>query len=297
MNIFVTGATGYIGSAVVEHLIKRGHSVSGLVRSEESARKLEGLGASPIRGDLTETDTITEAARAAGGVIHTAITNNADAPKADRNAVNAILSALDGTMKPFIYTSGIWVVGNTSDRVADESTELNPTPLVTWRVETEREILEAAKRGVHAIVIRPAVVYGRGGGLIASFTKSAKENGAARFIGDGDNRWPLVHVDDLAELYSLALEKAESGSVLFATHGPSIRVSKIAEAASRAAGAQGRTESWPLEDARNKLGAYADALALDQQVSAARAIRDLNWNPSAPSLLEEFDQGCYKSFA
>jgi nucleoside-diphosphate-sugar epimerase len=297
MNIFVTGATGYIGSAVVEHLIKRGHSVSGLVRSEESARKLEDLGASPVRGDLTETDTITEAARAAGGVIHTASTNNADAPKADRKAVNAILSALEGTKKPFIYTSGIWVVGNTGDRVADESTELNPTPLARWRAETEREILEAAKRGVRVIVIRPAVVYGRCGGLIASFTKSAKENGAAKFIGDGDNRWPLVHVDDLAELYSLALEKAEPGSLFFAAHGPSIRVSKIAEAASRAAGAQGRTESWPLEDARNKLGAYADALALDQQVSAARAIRDLNWNPSAPSLLEEFDQGCYRSFA
>jgi nucleoside-diphosphate-sugar epimerase len=293
MRIFLTGATGYIGSAIAENLIKNGHQVHGLARSDMAAARLESKGVRAVKGDLRDVEKLAFAARYADAVIHTASTNGPDAPEADRKAVEAFLSGLKDSNKPLIYTSGVWVMGNTGDKVVDEDSPLDPTPSVSWRPAVERLVLDAAARGVRSIVIRPAVVYGRAGGLVTSFIKSAKETGAARFIGDGGNRWPLVHVNDLAELYALALKEAKPGTILFAAFGPAIRVRKIAEAASRAAGAEGRTKAWPLDEARKELGPFADALALDQQISGARAIRDFNWAPAAPSLLEELDNGSY----
>src|SRR5437764_736703 len=129
----------------------------------------------------------------------------------------------------------------------------------------EERVLAGARRGIRSIVIRPAIVYGRGGGIPATFVESARKEGAARFIGSGENRWPLVHVDDLADLYLLALEKAPPGTLLLGVSGPSHSVRDVAAAASRGAGAEGRIRAWPLEEARKKLGPYADALVLDQQ--------------------------------
>jgi nucleoside-diphosphate-sugar epimerase len=297
MRVFLTGATGYIGSVVAEALKKHGHTVLGLARSNESADNLQSVGVTPVRGSLYDFPVIAAAATESDAVIHLASTNGPDAPAADRQAVETIISALEGTEKPFVYTSGIFVTGNTGDRVADEDTPLDPTPLVSWRPEVEKLVLNAANRGVRSVVIRPAVVYGRNGGMVTSFLKSARETGTARFVGTGENRWPLVHVDDLAELYVLALESAKPRTILYAAHGPSIRVSKIAEAASRCAGAEGRTRAWPLEEARKELGPFADALVLDQQISSARAIRDYSWTPVAPSLLEELDHGSYRRSA
>ncbi len=154
-------------------------------------------------------------------------------------------------------------------------------------------MLDAAAQGVRAVVIRPAIVYGRGGGIPADFVKSARETGAARYVGTGENRWAMVHVEDLADVYVRALQKAPAGTLLHAADGPSYRVKEIAEAASLGAGAGGRTESWPLEEARKTLGAYADALVLDQQVSAERAKATLGWKPDAPSLLQDLRRGSY----
>jgi nucleoside-diphosphate-sugar epimerase len=131
---------------------------------------------------------------------------------------------------------------------------------------------------VQGIVLRPAIVFGRGGGLVASFVQSAREHGAARVIGDGQNRWTFVQLDDLADLYVLALGAA-AGTLLYAAHGPAIRVHDVAEAASRAAGAEGRVELTPIEVARQTMGPLADALALDQQISGERAQRVLGWRP------------------
>jgi nucleoside-diphosphate-sugar epimerase len=143
------------------------------------------------------------------------------------------------------------------------------------------------------IVIRPAIVYGRGGGIPGGFAESARKEGAAQFIGTGENRWPFVHVDDLADLYVLALEKAPPGTLLLAVSGPSIKVREVAAAASRGAGADGRTSAWPLETARAKLGAYADALVLDQQASGRRAQELLGWRPRRPGVLEDLERGSY----
>jgi nucleoside-diphosphate-sugar epimerase len=290
MKVLLTGATGYIGSAVAERLLAAGHEVFGLARSEEAARKLEAAGVSPVRGDMKSPESISRAAREADAVIHTAATGDADAPQADEQAVAAILDALEGTNKPFIYTSGVWVLGNTKG-VADEETPLDPTPLVAWRPAIEERVLAAAERGIRSIVLRPGMVYGRGGGSVGEMVQSGRQKGTVRFVGTGENRWSLIHVEDLADLYLKALERAPAGTLLMVASGPSMTVREIAEAASRAAGAEGRVESWPIEQARERLGAYADAIVLDQQISAAKAMRLLDWKPAAPSVLEELERG------
>jgi nucleoside-diphosphate-sugar epimerase len=287
MKVFVTGATGYIGSAVVLKLLAAGHTVVGLARSDEAARKLAAAGAESSPGDIRDADTIKRAASEADGVIHAVATGTPDGPQADTQAVSAILDALAGTGKPFVYSSGIWVLGNTGERVADEESELDPTPLVAWRPANEKLVLDAAARGVRSIVLRPAIVYGRGSGIVGDMVAEGRRKGVVRFVGAGDNRWPLVHVDDLADLYLKALEKAPAGTLLLAASGPALTVREVAEAVAQATGCAGRVESWPIAQARERLGPYADALALDQQVSSEKAIKLLDWQPSAPTLQAE----------
>lgn len=293
MEVFLTGATGYIGSAVAEALQRAGHKVTGLARTPEKAHQLAAHGVRGCLGDLLKPETLAVAAHAAEGVIHTANTNDANSPQVDAAAVRAMLKALEGSGKPFVYTSGVWVLGSTGDKVADEQTPLHPTPLVAHRPAVEQEVLGSKGRGVRAIVIRPALVYGRCGSIPKMLSQSARETGAARYVGDGENRWPFVEVDDLAQLYVLALEKAPPGSLYLAAHGPSYRVREVAEAASIGAGAKGKTQATPLEEARKTMYAFADALVLDQQVSGEKAKKELGWSPRAASVLNDLKTGSY----
>src|ERR1700722_2300842 len=293
MEVFLTGATGYIGSAVAEALQKAGHKVIGLARTPEKAKQLESRGVRACMGDLLKPETVAAAARAAEGVIHTANTNDANSAKADAVVAGAILKALEGSGKPFVYTSGVWVLGSTGNKVADEQTPLNPTPLVAQRPAVEQEVLDYKTRDVRTVVIRPALVYGRGGSIPRMLVQSARETGAARYVGDGQNRWPFVDVEDLAQLYVLALEKAAPGSLYNAAHGPSYRVREVAEAASIGGGANGKTQALPLEEARKTMGAFADALVLDQQISSEKATKELGWSPRAKSVLEDLKTGSY----
>jgi nucleoside-diphosphate-sugar epimerase len=222
------------------------------------------------------------------GVIHAGTTNDG---RIDQEAVRAMLDALRGSNKPFLYTSGIWVLGDTGRKIADETWPANPAALVAWRPEVEQLVLAAARTGVRSIVIRPGIVYGRGGGIAADFVKFARETGAARYVGTGENHWPLVHVEDLANLYVRAFQHAASGALFHATDGSAFRVREIAEAASLGAGAGGGTQSWPLEEARKTLGAYADALVLDQLVSSDKARTTLDWQPRMASVVEDLRHG------
>jgi nucleoside-diphosphate-sugar epimerase len=277
MKIFVTGATGYIGSVVVERLRDFGHQVVGLARSEESANKLAGAGAQAARGNLGDTGGITRAARECDAAIHLAMEYSPRVAELDRRAVDAILEEYRLTGRPFLYTSGIWVLGDTGGKEADEETPLHPPPIVAWRPAHEQLVLRA--QGPRGVVIRPAIVYGRGGGFVADFARQARERKVIRIVGTGANRWPFVHVDDLADLYVLALS-AVAGSLYYAAAGPSIPVKEVA----RAVGHGAAIESIPLEDARRALGPVADALVLDQIISSRRAARELGWSPKRKPL-------------
>jgi nucleoside-diphosphate-sugar epimerase len=276
LKVFLTGATGYIGGAVADVLIAGGYSVVGLARSDEAARKLTAKGITPFQGDLNSPANLGEAAVKSDGVIHAGTTNDG---RIDHEAVRGMLDALRDSSKPFLYTSGIWVLGDTGGKIGDETWPPNPAALVAWRPGVEQMVLAAARTGVRSVVIRPGVVYGRGGGIPADFAKSARETGAARYVGTGENHWPLVHVEDLADLYLRAFQRAASGTLFHATDGSARRVREIAEASSFDVGAEGRTESWPLEEARKTLGAFADALVLDQLVSSEKARGTLGWQP------------------
>jgi len=290
MKVFLTGATGYIGSAVSERLRASGHEITALARSEASSAKLRSAGIVPLRGDFGNPASVSAAAREADGVISMATTYD---PAIDGPAIDAMLDALAGSNKPLIYTSGIWSHGNPRDEIVNETSPVRPAQIVGWRQAVEDRVLHAASRQIRTVIIRPAIVYGRGGGIPAGFADSAQKTGAARYVGTGENRWPFVHVDDLADLYALALEKAPPGTLLLGVSGPAYRVRDVAAAASRGVGANGKTQGWPLEEARKELGPYADALALDQQASGRKAETLLGWRPSRPGVLEELEHGSY----
>jgi nucleoside-diphosphate-sugar epimerase len=285
MKVFITGATGYIGGAVGEALAAAGHEVLALAHRTRAADELRGRGWTPIEGDLREPSTLETAAAGADAVIHAANTNEADAAQADGAAVAAFLHALEGSGRPFVYTSGVWVLGDTGGRVVDEtaSTE-GAAPLVAWRAGREREVLAAGERGVRPVVVRPGIVYGRGGGIPAMLVA-----GDLPLIGEGAQHWTTVHVDDLADLYVRALD-APAGTLLHGISGEAT----MAEVAAAAEAARGEpVERLSLAAARERLGGFADALALDQRASSRRSRELTGWDPRRPFLLDDLRTGSY----
>ncbi len=287
MRVLVTGATGLIGGAVARRLAAAGHDVVGLARSEASAVKLTDMGYQTAYGDLEDAASIANAVRSIDAVVHAASPNDQNSQVYDEAATRAIIDALRGTSKRFLYTSGCFLYGATGDTPATEDSPLNPLDLVRFRQALEAEILAAVDDGVHGIILRPAWVYGNHAWTTMMMYGSAQEHGAARYVGNGQNRWTCVHVDDLADLYLLALEKAPAASIFNGAHGAAIPLIDIARAASESAGAEGRVSAWPLDEARQSLGGFADAIACDQLVSGERAKRELGWRPSRHSILHE----------
>jgi nucleoside-diphosphate-sugar epimerase len=283
MKIFITGATGYIGRAVAEAISAAGNEVLALAHRPGAAEELRGLGWTPVEGDLRKPDALAAAVAAADGVIHTANTNADDAGQADRVAVAAMLGALagsgGGSGKPFVYTSGVWVLGDTGGGVSDEeSSTAGALPMVAWRAEVEKMVLAAAEGGVRSVVLRPGIVYGRGGGIPAMLAA-----GKLPLVGDGTQHWTTVHVDDLADLYLLALT-APAGTLL---HGISGEVTM----GELAAACGGEVERVSVETASERLGGFGDALALDQRVSAERSREVAGWEPSRRSILDATARG------
>ena len=230
---------------------------------------------------------VASAARVADAVVHAASPNDQNTAAHDETATRALIEALRGSGKRFAYTSGCLVYGSTGDEPATEDSSLNPIDLVRWRQKLEGEILESKTKGVHPVVIRPAWVYGNRGGTAMMMYGSAKEHGAARYVGEGQNRWTTVHADDLADLYVLALERAPAASIFNGAHAAAVPLVEIARAASEGPGSEGRVAEWPLDDARQALWGFADAIACDQVISGELAQRELGWRPSRHSIIDE----------
>lgn len=286
-KLFITGATGYIGSAVAEYFQKKGYEVYALARNPQSAKAIQEKNLNPILGDITNSESYKERLKEFDLVIHTASTNDSNAPKADEEVVRVVTEQLRDTNKTFIYTSGTWVFGNT-EKTANEQTPLSPIPLVAWRVDVEKKVVEAAKQGFRTIVIRPGIVYGRDGGIVGDlFERATQGEVPYATTTNRDNHWALVHVEDLAELYFLANEKAKSGSLYNATQGEPVRQNEVAELIAQTAGVTGKSKSYAVEDARKFFGPYADGLALDQRIDSSAAQRDLGWSPKAPTIQAE----------
>jgi nucleoside-diphosphate-sugar epimerase len=303
MKIFVTGASGWIGSAVVPELLGAGHDVVGLARSDTSAQSLEAAGATVARGDLDDPEGLAKMAADSDGVIHLAFQhevafggNFAAAGAADRRAVEAMGAALADSDRPFVLASGM--LGLADGRTATETdgmasgpeVRLNPAGI---RAATALLTLSLRGTGVRSSVLRFApTVHGDGdNGFVSSLIAIARGRGVAGYVGDGSNRWPAVHRSDAASLARLAVEAAPAGSVLHAAGDEGVPFRDIAEAIGRHLDIP--TASVARDEAPEHFGFMANFVGLDSPASAAITRELLGWEPSGPSLLEDLDEGHY----
>jgi nucleoside-diphosphate-sugar epimerase len=298
MRIFLTGATGYIGSAVLDALLRYGHDVTALVRHPEKAERVTERGAKAVVGDLARPVSFEAVAESCETIVHTAFDRTKQGNDIDRRAIDTLTGvgirrADAGLPAAFVYTSGIWIVGPTQGQATEEHA-LRPPPLVAWRRDHEQAVLDAGGSGrIRTIVVRPGIVYGGARGIVGDLLKDAL-NGLVRVVGDGQNHWPCVYDRDLADLYARLAGHPEASGVFHATDEADERVSDIVDAIARHAKMRPDVRHVPLAEARAKMGPYADALALDQIVRSPRA-KALGWTPSLHSvsrnmarLLEEY---------
>ena len=298
MKIFITGATGYIGGSVAATMRDAGHEVLGLVRSNERANQAIAEGIKPIMGSLDDPDVLAHAATRAEAVINCASSDH-------RGAVDAMLGAMEGTDKLFVHTSGTSIVGypdegEERDGVYDEDTPFTPSPGRVERVRINDEIIEAARRGIHTVILCPCLIYGEGLGVnkdsmqVPWLLDVARKFGVAKHIGSGGNIWSNVHIQDLAALYLLAMEKAPPGSFYFAENGANA-MREVCAAINFMMGVDGLPQSMSIEEASAEWGEGPahHTMGSNSRVIAKRAREDLGWMPSAPSLLDEITGGCY----
>jgi nucleoside-diphosphate-sugar epimerase len=306
MRVFVTGASGWIGSAVVPQLLGAGHQVIGLARSDASAEALAAAGAQVRRGDLDDLDGLRDAAGAADGVIHLAFKHDIafsgdfqGAADADRRAVETIGEALTGSGRPFAIASG--TSGIAPGRVATERDgHAGPKPALAafgggphTRLATAELVLALAARGVRSSVVRlPPTNHGDGDhGFVATLVAIARERGVSGYVGDGTNRWPAVHVLDSARLFRLALEQAPAGSTPHAVADEGVPIRDVAEVI-------GRHLNLPLvsvspQDAGEHFAWLGAFVGLDVPASSALTRELLGWQPTQPGLIADLDQGHY----
>ncbi len=291
MNIFITGATGYIGGSIAERLVASGHEVTALVRSAEKGALLQAHGIAPVLGTLDDAELLTRSAQAADAVIHTADADHA-------GAVVTLVTALERSGKLLIHTTGSAIVADhadgayATDKPLTEDDYFEPVPYRRPRVDMNRYVRQAAiEKGVRAIVICPSMVYGPGRGLqpdseqIPKLIALSRQLGAGAYFGQGLNRYSNVHIDDLVGLYLLAMETAPGGSFFFAENGHN-SFQEIADMISQHLGFGGKTASLPVAEIIRQFGEAARlGVASNSHVSAANA-RRLGWSPKAPSLAE-----------
>jgi nucleoside-diphosphate-sugar epimerase len=292
MRIFLTGATGYVGGAVLDALLRAGHEVTTLVRDNEKAAHVSARGARPVIANLAVPESFRAAAEAHDGYIHAALDPaSGRGPAIEKVALEAIIAAAKRprTSRPassprrfIIVTSGVWVLGPAPEAIAEDA-PTNPIAMAAHRPAHERLVLEAASESLRTVVVRPGVVYGE-----------AATNGLVRVVGDGNNHWPLVYDRDVADLYVKVAANSDASGIYHANDEADERVNDLVAAFSSYLPVRPDVRHVPIEEARAQMGPFADALALDQIVRSPRA-RALGWAPTlhsvagnAARLLEEW---------
>jgi nucleoside-diphosphate-sugar epimerase len=280
MRVFVLGGTGSIGTAIVRELVRCGHDVHGLARSETSAKKLAGLGAAPVSGDIASPGQWIGTLPRIDAIVHAACDFSSAMDEIDRRLLDALLPALAAQPKKtrFIYTGGCWLFGATGDDVATEDTPFRPLAAFAWMVPNLRRVLDAPE--IDGIVIHPAMVFEATGGVFRGFARDARERDAVRVVESEAVRWPLAHSEDLATLYALALDRAPPRSSYIGAAIEGLAVGRIARAfAKRFRTPQQAPQIIAVDDIAAELGEWARGRALDQRLSGARARRELGWMP------------------
>ncbi|MBN0039142.1 SDR family oxidoreductase [Cellulosimicrobium cellulans] len=283
MKVFVTGASGFVGSALLPELIAAGHDVVGLVRSDASAATVEAAGAEPLRGELDDLDTLRAGASASDGVVHLAYRHDFSdaeaAVRSDRAAIDAMGSALTGSGKPFVIASGTPIVPG---RPSVETDDPEDGPLVA-RLETARRFFALSEQGVRTTSVRlPRTVHddeGRGG-FAGMLVRIARETGVSGYVGDGEARWPAVHVADAARLFRIALERSSARGVVHAVDEEGVALRDTATAIGRALGVP--VQAVPAES----LGFLGALATVDQPASSALTREQFGWQPSGRRLLD-----------
>ncbi|KAI5476668.1 hypothetical protein MNV49_007381 [Pseudohyphozyma bogoriensis] len=299
MKVFVTGASGWVGTHVCKELVEHGHSVVGLARSDASADKLGKAGYEVRRGDLGDVEGIVEGAKAADGVVHCAFIHDFSSMEAmgkavetDKGVLAAIVDALAGTGKPLVFAAGLVDLSAGEDgKPADESVQHSP---YSPRGVAEAHILAlGVEKGVNVSAVRLSpTVHGVGDyGFSKLLIQAAQKAGNAGYIGDGHNTWPAVHVTDAAALFRLALEKGKAGSVYHAVQEKGVEIREIAEAIGGKLGVE--TRSLTKEEAGPQFGFLAWVLAMDSECSSEKTQKELEWQPVGPGLLSDLNNDGY----
>ncbi len=297
MKVFLTGATGYVGSAVAEKLLENNHEVLGLARNDAAENKLTAKGIKPMRGDLTDTESLKRGARESDAVIHTAFGHDfANFDKMVQNelaAVAAFTEVLRNTGKPFIATSAPAFLGDTGEEIADENYPIDESSYFAIRARAEQAILAANEKGVRSIALRlPFYVYGRAGStFVPVLIEKAKQSGATYYVEAGAHKVSAVSVEDAARLYVSALEN-EHAKGLYNVSAESVTNREIAEAIAKLVGVKAVSVSFP--EANEKFGALTGFMTINNQISAAKAESELGWQPQTEiEILQDIESGSY----
>lgn len=295
MRVFLTGATGYMGRAVLDKLLDSGIDVLALARPSHRSALPERPGLAWVQGTLDDAGTIGKAAHQTDATLHIAAQHDSRMQNLDWAAITAVGQALEGTGKAFIATSATPVYGHTGDQSRDEREPVeHPHPLRTFRLQHDHFVTGLKERDVRGVVVRPPMVYGRAGGFLVTLINQAIEDRTARTIGSGSNRWSTVDVDDLADLYVRALLSGDAYGAFNAGSTDVVSMKVIAEAIAASFGPGIGVGSWTEPQACARLGELMALMSLEQHVSSERARTELGWNPRPITLLADLSSGSYR---